>query len=87
MNDMSPLHFKESAIRALADPELQRALGNMRVGFIDRRTQAAARLPEFDALRDKARDIKDHVIGQLDHYLEAFEKNVVASGGTVHWAK
>ena len=73
MNDMSPLHFKENAIRALADPELQRALGNMRQGFIERRRKAASRLPEFDALRDKAREIKDHVIGHLDLYLEAFE--------------
>ena len=87
MNDMSPLHFKENAIRALADPELQRALGNMRQGFIERRRKAASRLPEFDALRDKAREIKDHVIGHIDLYLEAFEKAVVANGGTVHWAK
>ena len=87
MSAMSPLHFKENAIKALADTELQRALGNMREGFIDRRTKAVERLPEFDALRDKAKEIKDHVLAQLDLYLEAFEKNVVANGGTVHWAK
>jgi len=87
MSAMSPLHFKENAIKALADTELQRALGNMREGFIERRTKAVERLPEFDALRDKAKEIKDHVLGQLDLYLEAFEKNVVANGGTVHWAK
>jgi L-lactate dehydrogenase complex protein LldF len=87
MSAMSPLHFKEAAIRALGDTELQRALGNMRQGFIEKRTKAAARLPEFDALRDKAKEIKDHVLAHLDLYLETFEKNCVASGGTVHWAK
>jgi len=87
MNAFSPRDFKANALRALADPDLQRALGNMRQGFIERRRSAAARLPEFDALRDKARDIKQHVIGHLDLYLEAFEKSVVANGGTVHWAK
>jgi L-lactate dehydrogenase complex protein LldF len=86
MTEMSPLHFKENAKKALGDAELQRALGNMRQGFIERRTNAAERLPEFDALRDKAREIKDHVLAHLDHYLEVFEKNVVANGGTVHWA-
>ncbi len=87
MTEMSPLHFKENAIRALGDTELQRALGNMRQGFIEKRTKAAERLPEFDALRDKAKEIKDHVLAHLDLYLEAFERNCVASGGTVHWAK
>src|SRR5581483_3526553 len=87
MTEMSPLHFKDNAIRALGDAELQRALGNMRQGFIEKRTKAAERLPEFDALRDKAKEIKDHVLANLDHYLEAFERNCVASGGTVHWAK
>ncbi len=87
MTEMSPLHFKEAAVRALGDTELQRALGNMRQGFIEKRTKAAARLPEFDALRDKAKEIKDHVLAHLDLYLETFEKNCVANGGTVHWAK
>jgi L-lactate dehydrogenase complex protein LldF len=87
MTEMSPLHFKANAIKALGDVELQRALGNMRQGFIERRANAVARLAEFDALRDKAKEIKDHVLAHLDHYLEAFERNCVAHGGTVHWAK
>jgi L-lactate dehydrogenase complex protein LldF len=86
MSGMSPRHFRQNAIEALADLDLQRALGNMRRGFIERRRQAAERLPEFEALRDKAREIKTHVLGHLDVYLEIFEKNVVANGGTVHWA-
>ena len=87
MTEMSPLHFKEASVRALGDAELQRALGNMRQGFIEKRSKAAARLPEFEALRDKAKEIKDHVLAHLDVYLEQFEKNCVANGGTVHWAK
>ena len=39
-----------------------RRLGKMKVGFQDKRTRAVARLPEFDALRDQARDIKNHVL-------------------------
>ncbi len=87
MTPMRPQDFRANAVKALADRDLQRALGNMRQGFIERRTNAAARLPEFDALRDEARDIKNHVLGHLDIYLETFEKNVVANGGAVHWAK
>ena len=79
--------FKENASRALADPTLQRALKNIERGFISKRIAAAAILPEFEALRDAARDIKTHVLKHLDLYLEAYEKKVVASGGHVHWAE
>ncbi|WP_119460528.1 LutB/LldF family L-lactate oxidation iron-sulfur protein [Rhodospirillaceae bacterium SYSU D60014] len=77
--------FKENARTALDDPALQKALGNFQENFIDRRARAAARLPEFDALRDAARDIKDHVLENLDFYLERFEAKVVEAGGQVHW--
>ncbi|MFQ5957807.1 MAG: LutB/LldF family L-lactate oxidation iron-sulfur protein [Alphaproteobacteria bacterium] len=77
--------FQENAARALDDADLQKALVRMKAGFIDKRRRAVERLPEFDALRDSARDIKDHVLDNLDLYLERFEARVVESGGEVHW--
>lgn len=79
--------FKENAREALADRQLQRALGNVRAGFIDKRRKAVDALPEFDALRDSARAIKDHTLAHLDLYLAAYEEKVAASGGRVHWAE
>ncbi len=79
--------FKQNAREAMADAQLQRALGNVRVNFVERRAVAAARLPEFEALRDSARDIKNHTLAHLDLYLEAYEKKVVESGGHVHFAR
>src|SRR5882724_2552128 len=78
--------FKENAKAALADPELQNALKFVEVNFIARRREVADRLPEFDALRDAARDIKDHTLAHLDLYLEAYEAKVTAAGGHVHYA-
>src|ERR1044072_3776982 len=78
--------FKDNARHALADPALQRALRNVEGGFIDKRAKAAAKLPEFEALRDNARDIKDHTLAHLDLYLERYEEKVTAAGGRVHWA-
>jgi L-lactate dehydrogenase complex protein LldF len=78
--------FKENAKAALADPELQNALKFVEVNFIARRREVADRLPEFDALRDSARDIKDHTLAHLDLYLEAYEAKVTAAGGHVHYA-
>jgi L-lactate dehydrogenase complex protein LldF len=79
--------FVDNARRALADPTLQRALGLARTGFPLKRAQAVARLPEFEALREEGRAIKDHVLAHLDCYLELYERNVTALGGHVHWAR
>jgi L-lactate dehydrogenase complex protein LldF len=78
--------FKSNAAAALADPQLQRALGNARTGFIGRRANARSLLPEFDALCEQAREIKNHTLAHLDLYLEAYEAKVAESGGQVHWA-
>jgi L-lactate dehydrogenase complex protein LldF len=79
--------FKQNSAAALADEQLQKALGNVRGGFIDKRRKAIDALPEFEQLRDSARDIKDHTLAHLDLYLEAYEAKVVESGGKVHWAE
>jgi len=79
--------FKENSQKALADAQLQRALANVEKGFIDKRQKAAERLPEFEALRDSAKAIKDHTLEHLDLYLEAYEKKVTEAGGHVHWAE
>ncbi|NMM45042.1 iron-sulfur cluster-binding protein [Rhodospirillaceae bacterium KN72] len=79
--------FKENSREALADANLQVALGKMKEGFIGRRAKARAALPEFDALRDQARDIKNHTLDNIDFYLETYEAAVTRSGGHVHWAE
>jgi L-lactate dehydrogenase complex protein LldF len=81
------LNFKENAARALHDPQLQRALGHVKTGFVGKRSDARAGLPEFDALRAASVDIKNHVLENLDIYLEEYERQVIASGGHVHWAR
>ena len=77
--------FKDNARRALANPGLQKALARSGPSFIARRAAAVANLPEFEQLRDTARDIKNHTLAHLDFYLEEYEKKVLATGGKVHW--
>src|SRR5436190_2514284 len=79
--------FPANARTGLADATLQRALGLARTGFPARRRQAIERLPEFEALRDEGKAIKDHTLAHLDFYLERYEAKVTASGGVVHWAR
>ncbi len=79
--------FKQNARQAIGDPQLQKAMGHVRSGFIDKRRIAVEALPEFEALRDSAKAIKDHTLQNLDLYLEHYEARVSASGGRVHWAE
>ncbi len=78
-------NFKEKSHDAMQDPDLRAALGRVKEGFTTARSVAASELPEFEDLRDKARDIKDDVLENLDYYLEYFDEKVTASGGHVHW--
>ena len=80
-------NFKENAKRAIADKNLRSALSKLSEGFPAKRLEATKRLPEFEALRDRARDIKSHVLNNLDFYLEKFEAQVIESGGEVHWCR
>ncbi len=78
--------FKANATEALADRELQRALKGLDSGLVAQRRAAYERLPEFEALRDVGRDIRDHTLRHLDLYLETWERNAEAAGAKVHWA-
>ena len=42
-------NFKANARRALDDAVLQRALGNVKTGFQEKRRQVIEELPEFEA--------------------------------------
>lgn len=81
------LDFSRNAARAQADADLQSALEKLQRDTRLARPVITGRLPEFEALRDRAVEIKNHTLAHLGHYLEAFEANVVAAGGNVHWCE
>ncbi len=79
--------FPENARRALDDETLQSMLRKSKTGFQEKRARAAERLPEFEDLRDRGRDLKNHILENLDVYLEMFEAKVTGQGGQVHWCR
>ncbi len=85
--DATSRTFVANARAGLQDADLQTSLARFQGGFQVKRADAAKRLPEFEALRDEARAIKDHVLAHLDHYLERYEEQVTAAGGIVHWCQ
>ncbi len=84
--EASAATFPANVTKALADSQLQYAMTETGPRFQTKRSVARDALPEFDALRDQSRDIKNHVLDHLDIYLERYEAKVQASGGHVHWA-
>ena len=53
----------------------------------EKRDRAAALVPDWEALRERASAIKEHALTHLDEYLEQFESNALANGMQVHWAR
>ncbi len=78
--------FRERAAHALDDRFLQQALTIATTKFIGLRREAFDAFPEGDALRDRARQIKEATLQRLDHYLEELIDNVERLGGRVHYA-
>ena len=82
-----PGRFVEASHEALHDPQLRSALGRLKTHFARGRSYAVARFPDFEAVRDHGRAIRDHAVSHLDELLETFERNLRARGGHVHWAR
>ena len=87
LNAPTTQRFAANSKAALADRDLQAAMAVAKPGFTTKRAKARAALPEFDDLRDAAREVKDHVLAHLDVYLDRYEAEVTRAGGQVHWAE
>ncbi len=83
----TPSGFRDASARAVRDPTLREAIRRVTDNLTARRHQVTSELPHFDALRERAKAIKEHTLAHLDRYLEQLEQNVRARGGHVHWAR
>jgi L-lactate dehydrogenase complex protein LldF len=52
-----------------------------------KRDREAHAIPEWEELRNLASAIKEHTLSHLADYLEQFERNAIANGMRVHWAR
>ena len=78
--------FRRRAAGALDDVFLRQALTIATTKFIDLRREAFEAFPEGEALRDRARQIKEATLQRLDHYLDQLIDNIERLGGHVHYA-
>ena len=78
--------FKAGSRRAVKNVKVQQAARRATGNLLRERNNAAADLPEWEELRDRAREIKAHTIARLDEYLAQFADSVEKAGGKVVWA-
>jgi L-lactate dehydrogenase complex protein LldF len=79
--------FPESAKLALANTQLRRNMGKATRAIRGKRNTAVEELPDWEALREAGRAIKDRTLRHLDRYLIQLEESVTKAGGKVHWAR
>ncbi len=79
--------FDRYADAAARDERLKRAVDNAVVRNDRGRAQRMLDLPDPDALRSLAGQIKQHTLDNLDYYLLQLKKSVEARGGVVHFAR
>jgi L-lactate dehydrogenase complex protein LldF len=83
---VSEITFPARAATALKDRHLQEALTIATTKFIELRKESFAGFADGEALRDRARAIKEATLQKLDVYLGQLADNVERLGGHVHWA-
>src|SRR5258708_16373131 len=86
MNLSNP-NLTERSHDALENSVLQGALKAATTTFIERRRDAITSVSDWEGLSQRARQVKEHTINNLDYYLEQVVEKVEAHGGKVYWAR
>ena len=84
--DVRTEKFIQDSTAAVQNRTLQSRL-RVLTSFTVKRDAAFRELENGDTLRDRAREIKQETISNLDSYLTELEANILKLGGTVHWAR
>lgn len=77
----APVIFQEAAKIALADTQLRRNMGKATQTIRAKRAAVVDELPDWEALREAGRAIKERTLRHLDDYLLQLEAAVQAAGG------
>ncbi|MBC8078593.1 MAG: iron-sulfur cluster-binding protein, partial [Chloroflexales bacterium] len=79
--------FEKNAPAALANTQLRRNMGKATQTIRAKRAAVVDELPDWEALREAGRAIKERTLRHLDTFLLQLEASVQAAGGYVHWAR
>ena len=83
----SAVDFHKVSVKAAGDEKLRSAVSRAVLRQYTGRQLRLLDLPDADALRTLAGQVKQHALDHLDYYLEQFVGNVTRNGGHVHFAR
>ena len=75
--------FQAAAKGLLTNSQLRKNVRHATGVIQTKRANVVAEMPDWQELRESARQIKQHTLENLDHYLVEFERNCTAAGGQV----
>ncbi|MGV0870591.1 lactate utilization protein B [Mycolicibacterium sp. XJ879] len=79
--------FPAAARRELQRTQMRRNVGHATRTIRAKRDAAVQECADWEELRAAGSALKRDVLARLPELLEQFERNVIARGGTVHWAR
>nr|WP_240911078.1 LutB/LldF family L-lactate oxidation iron-sulfur protein [Paludisphaera soli] len=80
------MSFQDAAKLSLGDSQLRFNMGKATNTIRGKRVKVVEEMPDWEALREAGRAIKDRTLRHLDKYLLQFEASVARVGGKIHWA-
>src|SRR5438552_14784134 len=83
----SKFDFHRVSVKAAGDEKLKTSINNAVMRQYTGRQLRLLELPDSDALRTLAGQIKQHALDHLDYYLDQLVENVERNGGQVHFAR
>ena len=79
--------FPMAARTLMGDSQLRRNVRHATDVIQTKRGIVVDEMPDWQALRESGKRLREHTMEHLDFYLEQFERNCTAPGGIVHWAR
>ena len=79
--------FPIAAHAAVGNTQLRRNVRHATEVIQTKRARVVGEMPDWQALREAGKRIREHTMQHLDAYLLQFEENCVRAGGQVHWAR
>ena len=87
LDPRTALPFPIVASEAVRDTQMRRNVRHATEVIQAKRARVVGERPDWEALREAGKQLREHAIRNLDTYLVEFERNCTAAGGTVHWAR
>ena len=79
--------FPMAARTLMDDSQLRKNVRHATDVIQNKRAIVVSEMPDWQALRESGKRLREHTMLHLDFYLEQFERNCTAAGGVVHWAR